>query len=145
MSEVEKKPEDKPRIPQSFFPDKAKSWKEAHKIARLIRMKVAEIQSAAIILVGKTDEVIELLKQLYVVLPKTDGTLFGISPLAPNLVVESLMEFIFKAESKERNFSRRIKLGRFLDLSQSFDFDKAVDRALGWAFKLEKQDVNEIV
>lgn len=125
--------------------DAVKSWKEAHRIARLIRIKVIEIQKYATVMVKEMDEVIELIKQLVMVLPKTDGTIFGVSPLAPNLVMESLMELIFKLESKERNFSRRIKMGRILDLSKQFDFTKAVDGALGWAFKLEKQDVNEIV
>ncbi len=125
--------------------DTEKSWKEAHKIERLIRLKVQDIQKNMAAVVVETDQVIELCKQLYIKLPKTDGTLFGISPLAPNQIVEHLIDYIFRAESKDKNFSRRIKQLSILDFSKKFDFENGVNNALAWAFKHEKVDLDKIV
>lgn len=125
--------------------DAVKSWKEAHKIANLIRVKVKNIQKNIAGAVVEMDEVIELFKQLFAILPKTDGTLFGISPIAPNLLIEHLMDYVFRSENKEKNFSRRIKMTRILDFSKHTDFVTQVDLALGWAFKSEKSDLEKIV
>lgn len=125
--------------------DEEKSWKEAHKIQRLIKLKCVDIQKNLAAAVLESDQVIELMKDLYVKIPKTDGTLFGISPIAPNLIIEHLMEYVFRSESKQKNFSKRIKQSAMIDFSKHMDFTTRIDMALAWAFKMEKSDLEKIV
>jgi hypothetical protein len=120
--------------------DAEKSWKEAHKIARLIRSKAANVEKNIIAAVTETDQILDLLRELYTKTPKTDGTLFGISPIAPNRIIEHLVEQIVRTEGKDRNFSRRIK-STTVDFSTNFSFASAVDRALAWAFKQEQPEL----
>lgn len=135
---VETRQDAKP-TPHPLF-DAVKSWKEAHKIANLIRVKVKNVQKNMSATVVETDQIIELLKQLFAVLPKTDGTLFGISPISPSSVMEKLMELAFRSESKELNFSRRLIRRSIIDFSKSFDFSSSIDECLAWCFKREKED-----
>lgn len=124
--------------------DAVKSWKEAHKTERLIRIKVQNVHKNLTAAITESDEIIELLKQMYATLPKTDGTLYGVSPLAPTVVMELLMDVVFRTENKERNWSRRIKRSRELDFSKPFVFTEIMDQALAWAFKREKEDLETI-
>lgn len=120
--------------------DAVKSWKEAHKIANLMKVKVKNVQKNATAVVKEMDEIIEYAKQLYAVLPKTDGTNFGLSPLAPTFLVEQLMIHIFRTEGKELNFAKRITRRSLIDFGKPFDLSDTIENALGWAFKREKED-----
>ncbi len=120
--------------------DAVKSWKEAHKLANLMRVKVKNIKKNATDMAKEMDEVIEYSKQLYALLPKTDGTMFGTSPLAPSFLMEQLMVHIFRTEGKELNFAKRITRKSMIDFGKPFDFIEQFEGALGWAFKKEAED-----
>lgn len=126
--------------------DTPKSWKEAHKRADSIMVKAKEAEKAWITATQKTEEVMEDLRQLYPIIPKTDGTNFGVSPMSPFLITELAMEIIFRTEkSRELWLSKRIVRRKLIDLSKPYSFTETVKRdVLGWVFKLEKSDLDKI-
>lgn len=124
--------------------DMEKSWAQVHKMVRLAQVKAKNIEKNAIAMAKETDELIQLVKEIIPHIPKTDGTLFGFSPLSPALILEHLMEQIFKVEGVERHFARRIK-ARVYEVHKALNFSDAVNLALGWATKMEKEQIKNIV
>ncbi len=124
--------------------DAEKSWPQVHKMIRLARVKAQNIEKNAIAMAKETDELIQLCKEIIPHVPKTDGTLFGFSPMAPAMVIEYLTDQIFKVESQERHFARRIK-ARTYEAHRAPNFSDAMNLALSWALKMEKEALKNIV
>lgn len=121
-----------------------KSWKEVHRILKLMRFKIKEVQTQAIFITKTMDEIVAYSKELYQAIPKHDGTLFSLSPIATGAIIENLLNQIFKYENpRERIFTSRIKR-TFVDLSKVEDFTVTMDQALAWATKFEKQELEKI-
>lgn len=125
--------------------EQVKSWKEVHRILKIVRFNLREIQEHAIKMTKKTDETVAYLKQAYLAAPKLDGTLFSLAPIATNTIVEHLMNQIFKTEDGyQRIFSTRIKRNMLFDPTKTPDFVLAMEEAIAWLTKFEKEELEKI-